>query len=79
MDLIAALYAIYGESTEESEALQAAEDIKTRRIREICSPQDADALEEIILDYRCVSDVEKFAEGFRCAMLLCMQSLGVSI
>lgn len=80
LNLIYSIYQSYCERTRDSLYMQRAEEIKDSILQKVCSEEHITqehfcALENAILDYRCASDAEKFAEGFKCALLLCIQCL----
>lgn len=75
MDVIGSIYQAYLDNVEEGSKTKLANETMEKEIRGLCDEETARKVENILLDYKTVSDAERFAEGFQCAALLAVQCL----
>lgn len=75
MDVIGSIYQAYLDNVEEGSKTKLANEAMEREIRGLCDEETARKVENILLDYKTVSDAERFKEGFRCAALLMVQCM----
>lgn len=75
MDVIGSIYQAYLDNVEEGSKTKLANEAMEKEIRGLCDEETARKVENILLDYKTVSDAERFKEGFRCATLLMMQCI----
>ncbi len=73
MDVIGSIYQAYLDNVEEDSKTKLANEAMEKEIRGLCDEETARKVEDIVLDYKTVSDAERFKEGFRCAALLMVQ------
>lgn len=73
MDVIGNIYQMYCDNVKEGGKTKLAGEAMEKEIRGLCSEETARKVEDIVLDYKTVSDAERFKEGFRCAALLMVQ------
>lgn len=75
MDVIGSIYQAYLDNVEEGSKTKLANEAMEKEIRGLCDEETARKVENILLDYKTVSDAERFKEGFRCAVLLMVQCM----
>ncbi len=75
MDVIGNIYQMYCDNVKEGGKTKLAGEAMEKEIRGLCNEETARKIENIVLDYKTVSDAERFAEGFRCAALLMLQCM----
>lgn len=75
MDVIGSIYQAYLDNVEEGSKTKLANEAMEKEIRRLCDEETARKAENILLDYKTISDAERFKEGFRCAALLMVQCM----
>ena len=75
MDVIGSIYQTYLDNVEEDDNTKLASETMEKEIHGLCDEETARRIENIVLDYKTVSDAERFKEGFRCAALLMVQCM----
>ena len=75
MDVIGSIYQTYLDNVEEDDNTKLASETMEKEIHGHCDEETARRIENIVLDYKTVSDAERFKEGFRCAALLMVQCM----
>lgn len=74
-NIIDSIYQDYCDSMEEGCKTRLAAEAMDKGIRELCDEETAKKIGNIVLDYKTVSDAERFAEGFRCGVRLLMECI----
>lgn len=74
-NIIDSIYQGYCDSMEEGRETRLAAEAMDKGIRELCDEETAKKIGNIVLDYKTVSDAERFAEGFRCGVQLLIQCM----
>lgn len=74
-NIIHSIYQDYCDSMEEGRETRLAGEEMGKGIRELCDEETAKKIGNIVLDYKTVSDAERFAEGFRCGVRLLIECM----
>lgn len=77
-NIIDSIYQGYCDSVEEGRETKLAAEMMHKDIQELCDEETGRKVENIILDYKTVSDAERFAEGFRCGVRLLIECMAGS-
>lgn len=77
-NIIDNIYQGYCDSVEEGRETRLAGEKMEKGIRELCDEETARKVENIVLDYKTVSDAERFAEGFRRGVRLLIECMADS-
>lgn len=74
-NIIHSIYQEYCDSMEEGRETRLAGEEMEKGIRGLCDEETAKKIGNIVLDYKTVSDAERFAEGFRCGVRLLIECM----